>query len=202
MEHLRIAEQNRDTLTQFFGVLKSGELAPILRFVFLTGISRFSKVSIFSELNNLIDISMDRSYADILGYTQTELERSFGEYLARFAQTQSWPRERALEALNVYYDGYRFTENGIRMYNPFSILRALRAQELEPYWFEIATPSFLNADAYQASHKRLILIGVNFATEPERDGVENPPPSAGTYDDRFFTKSYSDRHYILLKSEY
>jgi len=142
-EHLQIAKANRDVLKSFFGVLKSGELAPILRCVFLTGISRFSKVSIFSELNNLIDLSMRDAYADILGYTQVELEQCFREYIEQLAEQFRWSREQTLLALAQQYNGYRFCEKDVRVYNPFSILHAFNELKLRDYWFETATPSFL-----------------------------------------------------------
>ena len=86
---------------------------------------------------------MDRMYADILGYTQQELEQNFQEYLERFAETRGWTFDQVVKAFKRYYNGYRFTENETLVYNPFSVLRALRGQELKEYWFETATPSFL-----------------------------------------------------------
>ena len=142
-QHLDIAKANRDVLKNFFGVLKSGELAPILRFVFLTGISRFSKVSIFSELNNLIDLSMRDVYADILGYTQEELERCFSSHIEQLAYKFGYSREQMLAALAHHYNGYRFCDEALCVYNPFSILHAFNEQKLRDYWFETATPSFL-----------------------------------------------------------
>jgi len=142
-KHLEIAKANRDVLKNFFGVLKSGELAPILRFVFLTGISRFSKVSIFSELNNLIDLSMRDDYADLLGYTQEELEDCFQGYIDQFSDKFRWSHEHTLRALANQYNGYRFCERELRVYNPFSILHAFHELKLRDYWFETATPSFL-----------------------------------------------------------
>lgn len=140
---MHIAKANRDVLKSFFGVLKSGELAPILRFVFLTGISRFSKVSIFSELNNLIDISMHLAYPDILGYTQEELEGCFHDYINQLTARFGWSREQVLLALEHQYNGYRFCDNDLRVYNPYLVLKAFSEQQLLDYWFETATPSFL-----------------------------------------------------------
>lgn len=142
-ERFHIAEINRDILKGFFGVLKSGTLAPILRFVFLTGISRFSKVSIFSELNNLIDLTMDERYADILGYTQQELETNFQQYIEEFAIALESSIEEIKSRLAQQYNGYRFSTRDIRVYNPYSILHAFRSQQFQNYWFETATPSFL-----------------------------------------------------------
>ena len=142
-EHLRIAKANRDVLKSFFGVLKSGELAPILRFVFLIGISQFSKISIFSELNNLIDLSMHTAYPDILGYTQGELESCFHESIEKLAEKFGWSLEQTLSTLAHQYDGYRFCQEDVSVYNPYSVLHALNQQQLADYWFESATPSFL-----------------------------------------------------------
>ena len=137
------AKANRDVLKRFFGVLKSGELAPILRFVFLTGITRFSKVSIFSELNNLRDLSMLEPYADLLGWTQQEVEHAFGAYIDRLAQKFGMSRQDALGTLADQYNGYRFSEKDVRVYNPFSLLNAFANLDIEDYWFENATPTFL-----------------------------------------------------------
>ena len=141
--HLDIAKANRDRLKSFFGVLKSLDLSPILRCVFLTGISRFSKVSIFSELNNLIDLSMRDAYADILGYTQQELEESFQTSIDQLSQKCDFSREQTLQALAQQYNGYRFCDSEVRVYNPFSILHAFNTLKLQDYWFQSATPSFL-----------------------------------------------------------
>jgi hypothetical protein len=142
-EALAIARANRDVLRYFFGVLKGGDVSRVLRLVFLTGISRFSKVSIFSELNNLEDLTVSTRYADLLGYTQEELERDFQPHLAQFAETQQISVEEAREQLQRQYDGYRFSAAPVRVYNPFSTLRALRELRLENYWFETGTPAFL-----------------------------------------------------------
>ena len=138
-----IAKENRDVLKRFFGVLKDITIAPMLRFVFLTGVTRFSKVSIFSELNNLDDISMNDAYASLLGYTQEELETRFAPYLQRFADVLSWTIEHILEKLAVHYNGYRFTEANLSVYNPCSILKALNVNKFDDFWFETGTPTFL-----------------------------------------------------------
>jgi len=140
---LEIAQANRNILKQFFGVLKGGDITPILRFVFLTGISRFSKVSIFSELNNLYDLSMAPQYATLLGYTQPELEKYFAPYVQRFAEQSGLAVETVLAQLKHTYDGYRFSRRAVSVYNPFSTLNALSTVEFRHYWFETGTPTFL-----------------------------------------------------------
>jgi hypothetical protein len=142
-EGLAIAKANRDILRGFFGVLKDGEVSPRLRFVLLTGVSRFGKVSVFSELNNLQDLSMNGQYADLLGYTQAELEQHFAGHLERFSAALGCSPETVVAKLTLRYNGYRFSERDIRVYNPFSILNALSENQLRNYWFVSGTPTFL-----------------------------------------------------------
>ena len=140
---LETAKANRDILKYFLGVIKDGEVASALRFVFITGVSKFSQVSIFSELNNLNDITMHRKYADMLGYTQHELETCFTGYIEQFAKERGLSSQEIIAALARQYDGYRFSEHDIRMYNPFSVLRSLEAKTFKSFWFETGTPTFL-----------------------------------------------------------
>ncbi len=142
-EGLHLAKANRDIMKSFFGVLKGASVSPILRFVLLTGISRFSRVSIFSELNNLRDISMNESYADMLGYTQPELTNSFQENMHRLAKKFEWSETQVINILAQQYNGYRFSNKPLLIYNPFSVLNAFTDLEVQEYWFESATPSFL-----------------------------------------------------------
>lgn len=142
-EELEIAIANRDVLRGFFGVLKGLNVIPALRFVLLTGVSQFSKVSVFSELNNLNDISMHGAYADMLGYTQEELETYFDGYIRRLAGKLGRSETSVKADLADWYDGYRFSEEDVRVYNPFSILKAFDYERLKNYWFETGTPAFL-----------------------------------------------------------
>jgi hypothetical protein len=142
-EELEIAKQNRDVLREFYGVLKGGNVGKALRFVFLTGISKFARVSIFSELNNLRDLSMHPAYAVLLGYTQEELERFFAEFIQRLSQNLAEPKQDILERLKVWYNGYRFTIKDLPVYNPFSVMNAFEKEIFQNYWFETATPAFL-----------------------------------------------------------
>jgi len=140
---LEIAKANRDVLKVFFGVLKDASIGPALRFVFLTGVSKFSRVSIFSELNNLFDLTMNRNYADMLGYTQAELEYYFRDNINQLATELGMTQEQVMAKLKRYYDGYRFSEKDVKVYNPFSILCALQNKAFKNYWFETGTPTFL-----------------------------------------------------------
>ncbi len=140
---LETAKANRDILKHFLGVIKDGDVSDVLRFVFITGVSKFSRVSIFSELNNLDDITMNRHYAEMLGYSQHEMETCFVGHIGQFAKEYGQTPEQVLDSLRSYYNGYRFSEKDVRVYNPFSVLKALNEQAFKNYWFETGTPTFL-----------------------------------------------------------
>ena len=136
-----IFERNRAVLKSFFGTLKT--MDRYIRFAFLTGVARFSKVSIFSDLNQLQDISIDDRYADICGWTEEELIETFLPGVRELAALREETVENTVAVLRNYYDGYKFSANGSRLYNPFSVLRALEAKSVQPYWFATGTPTFL-----------------------------------------------------------
>jgi len=140
---LEIAKQNREVLREFFGVLKEGEVNKALKFVFITGISKFAKVSIFSELNNLTDLTMHPAYAALLGYTQEELEAFWGDWIQKLSTNKNESYPAVLDKLKTWYNGYRFTRENILVYNPVSVLHALERETFGTYWFETATPAFL-----------------------------------------------------------
>ena len=114
-----------------------------IKFLFITGITKFSQLSIFSELNNLANISMNPIYATICGITEKEMEENFGEGIADMAKSYDLSREQMIGKLREYYDGYHFTENSEAVYNPFSLVQAFAANKLDYYWFSSGTPSYL-----------------------------------------------------------
>lgn len=130
-----------NTLKGFFGVLKTQDL--YLRFVFITGVSRFSHVSIFSDLNNLKDISMSLKYAALCGITERELYDNFGESIRELAFAEGISYEETCDKLRRQYDGYHFCENGVGVYNPFSLLNTFDENKFSDYWFRSGTPTFL-----------------------------------------------------------
>ena len=140
---LEIAKSNRDILKYFLGVIKGGEVSSALRFVFITGVSKFSRVSIFSELNNLEDITMIEPYAAMLGYTQEELETYFKPYIKLLSEKRNASEAEVSESLERHYNGYRFSKRNVRVYNPFSVMSALKHRDFKNYWFETGTPTFL-----------------------------------------------------------
>ncbi|MDE5791080.1 MAG: ATP-binding protein [Muribaculaceae bacterium] len=140
-ENKGIFEENQRLLKSFFGCMKSSD--SYIRFAFLTGVARFNKVSIFSDLNNLEDISMDPQYADICGWSEEELIKIFHSGIEALAVAREEDYASTLGALREYYDGYLFASGGSRLYNPFSVLRALKVKEIESFWFATGTPTFL-----------------------------------------------------------
>ncbi len=140
-EDKEMFEKNQRILKSFFGNLKS--MDKYIRFVFITGVARFNKVSIFSDLNNLDDISITDEFADICGWTEDELIANFHHGIKTLAEKRKESFDDTLCALREYYDGYLFTEEGSRLYNPFSILKALKDKRIDPYWFATGTPTFL-----------------------------------------------------------
>ncbi|MGI5173993.1 ATP-binding protein [Treponema sp. OMZ 840] len=131
----------RTVLKSFFGVIKSAD--QYIRFAFLTGVTKFSKVSIFSDLNNLRDLSLLSDYSGICGISQEELEKGFVPEIKNLAEKNSLSYEEALAKLKQRYDGYKFARKGSAMYNPFSLLNVFASGEFSSYWFATGTPTFL-----------------------------------------------------------
>ena len=131
----------RSIYNSFYGPVKS--MAEHLRFVFLTGITKFSQMSIFSTINNLSNISMRKQWEGLCGITATELERDFKDDIARLAENYRISPEDMLGRLRGRYDGYHFGPGMVDVYNPFSIVNTFSNEILDDYWFSSATPSAL-----------------------------------------------------------
>ena len=138
-----LLDEYRKILKAFYGVLKSADR--YLRFVFLTGVTKFAQMGIFSNLNQLSDISFDLDYNTLCGMTLPEIETTFVPELEAMALKQKLSHEALLEKMTRLYDGYRFTddEEFTPMYNPFSVLSALQKRSYGNYWFASGTPTFL-----------------------------------------------------------
>ena len=134
-------EANRAVFKGMFGQLKN--LDGKLRFVLFTGVTKFSKVSIFSDLNQLKDISMSTKYAQLCGITQEELEKDFSPEIDEMAKENGMTREACLARLKKLYDGYHFAKDSPDIYNPFSLLNAFSDNNFGKYWFGTGTPTFL-----------------------------------------------------------
>lgn len=134
------ASCNRDILKSFYSNLKG--LDEYIRFVFITGVSKFSKVSVFSDLNNLLDITVDEEYSTMLGYTQQELSRYFDDRLEQFAKEGNTKRPEWERDIKKWYNGYSWDGKNY-VYNPYSVLNFFRKKQFGNYWFESGTPSLI-----------------------------------------------------------
>ena len=131
----------RETLKAFYGALKSKD--GCIKFAMLTGVTKFGKVSVFSDLNNLDDISMWNEYVELCGITEKEIHENLEDELHEFAQARKMTYDKLCEELKERYDGYHFTHDSIGIYNPFSLLNAFKRKEFGNYWFETGTPTYL-----------------------------------------------------------
>ena len=136
-----LQQEYRAILKAFYGVLKSTDA--YLKFVFLTGVTKFGQVSVFSDLNHLKDISQDARYGNLCGITPGELQENFPQELVEFAQKENTTVENLCARMKNMYDGYRFNHTMQGVYNPFSLLNAMDAMEFRSYWFSTGTPTFL-----------------------------------------------------------
>ena len=136
-----LMESYRNLLKAFYGVLKSKDSC--LRFAFLTGVTKFSQVSVFSDLNQLNDLSMDYDYGTICGITHQELIANFGPEIAQMARANGMTEEEVISQMTTQYDGYHFHPHAEGVYNPFSVLNAFFKKEFGNYWFQTGTPTFL-----------------------------------------------------------
>ena len=151
----------RKILKSFYGVIK-GEDAHI-QFTFITGVTRFDKVSIFSDLNNLNDISLSPEYTDICGISQKELENTFAPEIKRISEKNECTEEEGLALLKKNYDGYHFSKDiGIDVYNPFSLLNAFFNNFFGSYWFSTGTPTFLTK----------MMLDINFDYKSLEEGID------------------------------
>jgi len=135
-----INKQNRDILKNFYGILKG--MDDYLKFVFITGVSKFSRTSIFSELNNLNDITIDERYNSILGYKKEDINKYFNEYINKLSNKFNEGKDEILKKIELWYNGYNWSGNET-LYNPFSILNLFDHLDFKNYWFKSGTPTFL-----------------------------------------------------------
>lgn len=141
LNELNDAEEIRKILKGFYGVIKA--MDPYIRFVFITGISKFTKVSIFSDLNNLDDLTLQTPMAAALGLTEAEINEHFREYIDVFAGKEGMTNEAFMDKMRTWYNGFCFAPGGENVYNPFSTLLLFKTQRFANHWFETGTPNFL-----------------------------------------------------------
>ncbi len=189
-------EKSRILFKGFFGNLKSCDKH--LQFTFITGVTKFSKISIFSDLNQLRDISLLEDYSSICGITQKELENNFQIEINAMAKKRNLSFEKCLAELKRMYDGYHFCEETEGLYNPFSLINALAAKDFKPYWFASGTPTFLlkklkenNFDARKFSTDKIS----EFQDDLQDYRSDNPDPIPLFYQSGYLTiKSYNEKY--------
>ena len=152
-----LQNEYRNTLKAFYGVMKS--MDRYIQFAFLTGVTKFGKVSVFSDLNNLNDLSMWEPFVSLCGIDENELHAYFDNDIHALASTLGITYEEACLELKASYDGYHFVENSLGIYNPFSLLNTFEKKKFGSYWFETGTPTYLvkllqntNYDLYRMAH--------------------------------------------------
>ena len=136
-----LQDEYRAMLKSVYGIAKS--MDGYIQLAFFTGVTKFSKVSVFSDLNNLKDITLNPKYAEICGITEKEIHEHFDEEVAQMAEANDLTKDECYAKLKENYDGYHFSGKSVGMYNPFSLLNALCDQTFNDYWFETGTPTFL-----------------------------------------------------------
>lgn len=210
LDDLSIAQKNKGVLKGFFGTLKGVDAE--LRFIFVTGISRFSRVSLFSGLNNLKDITIDPKYAGIMGYIEEELKVNFQDHIKNIIKTRTQQgnitsEEDIVGEIRSWYNGYRFSKNDLCVYNPFSTLNFLDKQETGGYWYSTGTPSFL-IDALKKHPESMVALDGTVATEEELMDIsrlEKIDLTALMYQTGYFTikgyNSISKRYHLGLPNE-
>jgi hypothetical protein len=186
----------RDTLKGFYGVLKSADA--YLRFVFLTGVTKFSKVSVFNDLNHLVDISMDNDFAGICGISETELTQYFQPEIKALAEENEHSCDETLAELKKHYNGYHFARKSEGMYNPFSLLNTFQKRCFKDYWFETGTPTFLvqilkNINYNIPNLENGVIISAKSITDYKAEYYNNPIPLL--YQSGYLTIKNYDREY-------
>ena len=187
-----LQEEYRETLKAFYGVLKSCDR--YIKFALLTGVTKFGKVSVFSDLNNLTDISFDKRYAEICGITDDELHAQFDESIHEVAIENNMTKEECYERLKTDFDGYHFTIPSKGMYNPFSVLNTLSSKQFRDYWFETGTPSFLVYQLKKTNYSLDDITKENLSTETlNSSDIINVNPLPLLYQSGYLTlKSYNE----------
>lgn len=197
LENAELQEAYRAILKAFYGVLKT--MDGYIRLAFLTGVTKFGKVSVFSDLNNLDDISMREPYAAICGITEAELLTYFDGDIHKLASSLELTYDETRSLLKKRYDGYHFVANVPGIYNPFSLLNTFKYMRPEDYWFETGTPSYL-VELLKHTHYDLYELA---NTETDADVLNsidstssNPVPVI--YQSGYLTiKDYDSRYWYL-----
>lgn len=193
-----LLDEYRSTLKAFYGALKS--MDSCIRFALLTGVTKFSKVSVFSDLNNLEDISLQPAYNSLCGITEGELLSVFAEDIRALAANNDMSYEEACTQLREWYDGYHFAYHSEGLYNPFSLLNVMKSRVFDSYWFETGTPTFL-VEQLKRSKYDLHRLTEEMASSDSLGGIDtmdaNPVPIL--YQSGYLTIKDYDREFKVYK---
>lgn len=185
---------NRNILKAFYGTFKAADAS--LRFVFLTGVTKFSQITVFSGFNQPNDISMDKHYDALCGVTEEELYQYFAEPICEMAEDMNYSEEEMKAVLKKQYDGYHFSSNMKDIYNPFSLINAFAKLEIENYWYRSGTPTYLAKllEGHQINMQKL--IGRPYESQYFVDyRADAEDPLAMFYQSGYLTIKGYDRHY-------
>jgi len=191
----QLSNEYRSILKAFFGVLISS--GQYLRFLFLTGVTKFAQVSVFSDLNHLVDISLKQDYVSLCGITKNELLQFFTPELKILAEKQEMTFDEAVYKMTQQYDGYHFAPRSDGLFNPFSVLNALKFSDFDNYWFQTGTPTYL-VDLLKKSDYDLRVLMDGIEVKPSafteyRADVNNPIPMI--YQSGYLTITNYDEKY-------
>ena len=196
-----LQDEYRATLKSVYGALKT--MDGCIRFALLTGVTKFSKVSVFSDLNNMEDLSMNTAYYDLCGISEQELHDVFDEEVGELAKANGQTKEEAYEMLKQRYDGYHFAPDTLGMYNPFSVLLTLKNRQYGSYWFSTGTPTYLVELMKEVDMNPTELSGYE-ASASELDSVQImvDNPIAVLYQSGYLTIKDYDRSVRLYTLDY
>ena len=141
IDNENLKEKIRAELKAFYGVLKTCDKQ--IKMAFITGVTKFSKVSLFSDVNNLTDISQEREFSTLCGITEKEIHEQLDDFVKQMADANGISKDDCYKELKRWYEGYHFSKDGVDIYNPFGLMKALYHKEFDDYWFESGTPTFL-----------------------------------------------------------
>jgi len=197
IDNEELNKEMRTILRGFYSLLKTRDRS--IRFALITGVSKFSHVTIFSGLNNLKDITMYKEFADICGITEQELHDNFDNDVQRLADENEMTKQEAYDKLRDNYDGYHFVPGGGGLYNPFSIMYVLDSKEFSDFWFATATPTFLVKLLQQDNYDLTQLYDETYASKNDLQNIDvHSDAVAMMFQSGYLTiKGYNDDEYRL-----
>lgn len=190
-----LMEDYRNTLKAFYGVLKTMDRC--IRFAMLTGVTKFGKVSVFSDLNNLEDISMNKRYVALCGITEQEIHDNFENELHELGEAQEMTYEKVCNTLKERYDGYHFVPDTEGIYNPFSLLNTFKNLDFESYWFETGTPTYLVELLKQSHYELEKLTQVETSADVLNNVLGDDQPIPVIYQSGYLTLKSYDKTFKL-----